>query len=375
HLLPDFTTLRTADWLERTAIVLCDVESESTHEPVTVAPRSLLRRQIERAASMGFEARAGSELEYYLFETPFREAAESDYRDLKPAGWYIEDYHILQGTREEEFNAAVRRHLARSGVPVECTKGEWGTGQHELNVRFTDVLAMADRHVLYKQCLKEVAERQGRSVTFMAKFDESKAGSSSHLHLSLWDAASTVNLFAGESSLGRISCSNAFRWFLGGWMAHVPETMVFYAPNVNSYKRYQAGSWAPTRIAWGQDNRTAGFRIVGSGDSLRIECRIPGADCNPYLVYAAALASGLDGIANRTEPPPHFEGDVYVADELPTVPMSLSAATDLFEQSEFARAAFGDDVVEHYTHFFRTEQAAYDKAVTDWERRRYFERI
>jgi glutamine synthetase len=279
----------------------------------------------------------------------------------------------LQGTREEAFNGAVRRHLRNSGIPVENSKGEWGLGQHELNIRYADVLTMADRHVIYKQCLKEVADSLGISVTFMAKFAANAAGSSSHIHLSLW--REDANAFTGENMFGPVRCSDAFRWFLGGWLHHLPELMVFYAPTINSYKRYQAGSWAPTRIAWSYDNRTAGFRVVGHDQSLRIECRVPGADCNPYLVYAAALASGLDGIAHQIEPPPIFEGDIYAAQHLPRVPMSLRDATDRFAQSEFAKTAFGDEVVEHYTHFFRTEQAAFDGAVTDWERRRCFERI
>ena len=373
HLVPDFETLRLADWLQRTALILCDVQDQATHNLVAQAPRTILRRQLQRAGQLGYGAMGGSELEYYLFQNSYREAAACGYRDLTSAGWYIEDYHVLQGTREEPFNAAVRRHLAKSGIPVECTKGEWGCGQHELNVRYADVLRMADNHVLYKQCLKEVADAQGVSVTFMAKFDEAQAGSSCHVHLSLWQGE--TNAFVGDTAFGPVTCSDAFRWFLGGWMQHVPELMVFYASTVNSYKRYQSGSWAPTRLGWSHDNRTAGFRVVGSGQSLRIECRIPGADCNPYLVYAAALASGLDGIENRIEPPECYSGDVYHADDLPHVPRTLGDAIGLFEQSEFASRSLGTDVVEHYAHFFRTEQAAYDAAVTDWERRRYFERI
>jgi glutamine synthetase len=354
-------------------MVLCDVENEKTHELVSVAPRSLLRRQIERAAQMGYTAKAASELEYFIFQDSYRDAATKGYQGLTPAGWYIEDYHALQGAREEVFNGAVRRHLRQSGIPVENSKGEWGLGQHELNVRYSDVLSMADRHAIYKQCLKEVADQMGISVTFMAKFAANAAGSSSHIHLSLWTG--DQNAFAGDKELGPVRGSDAFRWFLGGWLRHLPEFMVFYAPTINSYKRYQAGSWAPTRIAWSYDNRTAGFRVVGHDQSLRIECRVPGADCNPYLVYAAALASGLDGIANQIEPPSVFEGDVYMAQHLPRVPMSLYAATDLFEQSAFVKLALGEEVVEHYTHFFRMEQAAFDLAVTDWERKRYFERI
>ncbi len=373
HLVPDLATLRLARWLDKSALVLCDVEEEAGHQLVSVAPRTMLRRQIEAAAALGYTAQAASELEYYLFRQSYQEAARRNYHDLEPVGWYIEDYHMLQGSREESFNAAVRRHLKQSGIPVENSKGEWGLGQHELNVRYADILSMADRHTLYKQCLKEVADQQGISVTFMAKPAANGAGSSSHIHLSLWQGEE--NAFRGDEPAGPIQASAIFRWFLGGWLQHVPELMVFYAPTVNSYKRYQTGSWAPTRIAWSHDNRTAGFRVVGSGSSLRIESRIPGADCNPYLVYTAALASGLDGIRNRIEPPAIFSGDVYQAQELPRVPATLREATALFAANEFTRRVLGAEVVEHYAHALRIEQAAFDNAVTDWERRRYFERI
>ena len=371
HLVPDMGTLRRASWLDRTALVLCDLDRGG--DRVSVAPRTILRRQVDAASAMGFESYAASELEHYLFRTGYRDAERQEYRLLEPAGWYLEDYHVLQGTRNEDFHAAVRRHLKLSGVPVENSKGEWGPGQHEINVRYADTLAMADRHVVFKQCLKEIADAAGLSVTFMAKFASDRAGSSCHIHFSL--CRDGKNAFPGAQVLGPVHCSDAFRWFLGGWMAHVPELMVFYAPTVNSYKRYVDASWAPTRLAWSYDNRTAGFRVVGEGPSLRIECRLPGADCNPYLAFAAALASGLDGIECKIEPPECFVGDVYAARDLPRVPGTLSQATERFEASEFARRAFGEDVVEHYTHFFRTETAAFDKAVTDWERRRYFERI
>lgn len=373
HLVPDFSTLRRATWIDRTAMVQCDVVDDSTHDLVSLAPRSLLKKQIAAIGKQGFEAKAGSELEYYIFRNSFRDAAAADFRNLEPAGWYIEDYHVLQTAREEDFNGAVRRHVANSGIPVECTKGEWGKGQHELNVRYASILTMADNHAVYKQAVKEIADRMGLSVTFMAKFAEDRAGSSSHVHLSLWN--NNKNAFAGSNALGEIPCSDVFRYFLGGWMQHLPEFMPFYASNVNSYKRFQSGSWAPTRLAWSLDNRTAGFRIVGSGPSLRIECRVPGADCNPYLVYAAALASGFDGIVNKIEPPAGYSGDVYHAAEVPHVPKTLADATSLFEQSEFVAKTLGTDVRDHYVHFFRTEQAAYDRAVSDWERRRYFERI
>ena len=373
HLVPDLGTLRMASWLEKTAVVLCDVEDEKAHGLVSVAPRSILRRQLAKAAESGFAVKAASELEYYLFEDSYKTAAQKGYQNLEPVGWYIEDYHMLQGLRHEKFTAVVRRHLKNSGIPVENSKGEWGHGQHELNIRYADALTMADRHALYKQCLKETADQLGLSVTFMAKPDRDQAGSSCHIHLSLWQ--DDENAFAGNTAVGPIQGSDIFRWFLGGWIAHVPEMMVCYAPTVNAYKRYQAGSWAPTSMAWSYDNRTASFRVVGHGPSLRIECRIPGADCNPYLVYAAALASGLDGIANQIEPPDIFEGDVYTARGLPQVPPNLRQATDLFERSDFAQQVFGAEVVAHYAHFWRVELAAYDAYVTDWERKRYFERI
>lgn len=372
HLRPDLRTLRVAAWLDRTALVICDVLDRKTHELIAPAPRSLLRRQVERAARLGFTAMGASELEYYLFQNTYREVAQKPFDSLQPAGWYLEDYHVMQGTRTEPFHGAARRALAASGVPVENSKGEWGKGQHELNIRYADVLEMADRHAIYKQCLKELADRMGLAVTFMAKIDQAQAGSSCHVHLSLWHGGHSAFPAKKRADQGG---SGVFRHFLGGWIAHAREMMVCYAPTVNSYKRYQSASWAPTRLAWSHDNRTAAFRVVGEGDGLRIECRIPGADCNPYLAFAAALASGLDGIENKIEPPAAFAGDIYAAASLPRVPSTLREATALFERSAFARQAFGEEVVGHYAHFFRTEQDAFDGAVTDWERKRYFERI
>jgi len=373
HLVPDFNSLRKASWLDKSALILCNLENEKTHAPVAEAPRSLLNQQLARAEKLGYGCFAASELEYYLFENSYREAHDKHYHDLKPAGWYLEDYHILQGTRIEPFTAAARRHLKNSGVPVENSKGEWGLGQHELNIKYSEALEMADRHVVYKQCLKEIADGMDLSVSFMAKFHAERAGSSCHIHMSLWEG--DENAFAGDQEFGPVKGSDAFRWFLGGWIKHVEDVMPFYAPTVNSYKRYVDGSWAPTRLAWSYDNRTAGFRVVGRGKSLRIECRIPGADCNPYLAYAASLASGLAGIENKIEPPEIFEGDIYAAKDLPRVPYSLAEATEKFANSEFAKEAFGESVVKHYAHYFRTEYEAYNQSVTDWERKRYFERI
>ncbi len=365
HLAPDLDTMRVASWLDRTVLVLCDVE-DHVGDPVDIAPRSILYRQIERAAEQGLEVKAASELEYFTFRTGYRQAHEQGYRDLDPTGWYIEDYHLLQGARSEDLHGAFRRHLSESGIPVESTKGEWGRGQHELNIGYTDVLTMADRHVLMKQICKEVADQLGASVTFMAKPNEVDAGSSSHLHLSLWEGDD--NVFADPEG-------DRFRHFLGGWMHHATDLAVCVAPTVNSYKRFVAQSFAPTAIAWSTDNRTAGFRIVGEGASRRIECRLPGADVNPYLAYAAAIAAGLDGIDHAIEPPAEFNGDAYDADDAQRLPSSLRAAQQLFDGSDFARRAFGDNVVDHYAHFFDTEAGAYEAAVTDWEHRRYFERI
>ena len=375
HLVPDMGTLRRAAWTEGTALVLCDVtqEADGAEMPVPEAPRSILRRQVERLADAGYTAQAASELEFFVFEDSYRDAAAAGHADLTTVGWYNEDYDLLQGARHEPFVGAARKALRASGIPVENSKGEAAVGQHELNIRYADVLTMADRHVVMKHGMKTLADRLGISCTFMAKPVPGESGNSCHIHLSLWDGDdpdSAMNAFADGADR-----TDVFRWFLAGWMAHLPELMVLYAPTVNSYKRYQAASWAPTRIAWSTDNRTAGFRIVGSGSSTRIECRIPGGDVNPYLAYAAVLASGLDGIERKLEPPPEFRGDVYSAADQPHVATSLADALPAFAGSTFARDALGDAVVDHYAHFFQTELDAWHAAVTDWERRRYFERI
>ena len=375
HCIPDMNTLRVAAWLDKSAIVLCDIYEEKTGELTEIAPRTLLKKQIQAAQQMGYTPKGASELEYYIFKDSYSTAQEKQYNRLQHFGSYIEDYHILQGTREEPFNAAARRMLSASGIPVESSKGEWGPGQHELNIRYSNLLEMADRHVLYKQCLKDIADQQGISVTFMAKVSEKLAGSGCHLHLSLWDESGEVNLMAGDTPIGPIKSSDVFRRFLGGWISHTAEMMPFYAPTINSYKRYQSQSWAPTGLAWSHDNRTAGFRVVGQKQSLRIESRVPGADVNPYLAFAAALASGLDGIRNQIEPPEMFQGDVYSSTDMDHVPCTLRDAISELEKSSFAIETFGKEVIEHYLHFFKTEQSLFDQAVTDWEKRRYFEQI
>jgi glutamine synthetase len=372
--VPDMKTMRIAAWLEKTAIVICDVYEEERDELVPFAPRNILRRQIERAASMGYLGKGASELELYVFKDSFDDVARKGFVNLEPIGRYMEDYHILQGTKEEFIVGAIREAMERSGVPIEGSKGEWGPGQQEIGIEYSDLLEMADRHVIYKHGAKEIAWQKGCAITFMAKWHEQHAGSSCHIHASLWDLDGKRSIFNGSESLGPVRCSSEFRWFLGGWMKHIRETFAFYAPYPASYKRYVAGSFAPTGIAWSYDNRTAGFRIVGEGDALRIECRAAGADANIHLAFAATLAAGLDGIANRIEPPPMFEGDVYAARDLPQVPKTLNEAIIALEESSWSREVFGTDVIDHYLHFFKTEQRKFDEAVTDWERKRYLER-
>jgi glutamine synthetase len=367
---PDITTLRRVPWLEKTALVMCDLVDERTHEPVEISPRQILRRQVERAAEAGMTIMAGSELEFYLYDETYRSARQKRYRDLTPGSDYIIDYHIMDPTKDEGLIRYIRNQMDAGSVPVEFSKGEWGLGQHEINLRYAEVLETSDRHVIYKNGAREMATQAGRAISFMAKIDRRAAGSSCHVHISAWDRECQQNLFTADDGP-----SETFRHMLGGMMSAAREMALFYAPTVNSYKRFQPGSFAPTRVAWGNDNRTCGFRIVGHGASLRIECRIPGADINPYLTYAAAIAGGLDGLARSTEPPAELTGDAYHASDVPHVPMTLREAIDAFDQSDLARSAFGEDVVSHYVQLARLEQDALDREVTDWELIRYFERI
>jgi len=372
--VPDWQTARRAAWLPKTALVFCDLVGEPSGGPIEIAPRRILRRQVQRARDMGYLAQAASEIELYLFRESYDSARRKNYHGLETFGSYIEDYHVFAGTKEDPVIGAIVRGLESSGVPMEGSKGEWGPGQQEINLEYCEVLEQADRNVLYKHAAKEIAFAQGLAVTFMAKWDEKLAGSSMHQHLSLWDLGGEKNVFAGGGARGSVSYSELFRWFLGGWIARAAELAVCYAPSINSYKRFQSASFAPTAIAWSFDNRTAGFRVVGEASSLRIECRIPGADANPYLAYAAALAAGLDGIRRRVEPPDSVQGNAYAAKDVPRVPPTLRDAIALFEASAFAREAFGEEFVEHYLHFLRTEQRKFDEAVTCWERARFFER-
>jgi glutamine synthetase len=372
--VPDLGTLRVIPWLPRTALVFCDVYDDDG-APVEEAPRWILQRQLARAAAEGYVVKTAAELELYCFRESFEAARARRYQDLTPVSGYLEDYHILQTTKEEPFVRAVRNGMEGAGVPVETSKGEWGRGQEEINLRYAEALEMADRTALYKHGTKEIAHLQGCSVTFMAKYDAGAAGSSFHLHSSLWDRTGKRPLFPARDHKKRTTGSTVFGQWLAGQMAMAREFAYFYAPTVNSYKRYQSGSFAPTRIVAGWDNRTCGFRLCGEGAAVRVENRMPGADANPYLAFAATIAAGLHGIGAKLKAPRLYEGNAYQDATLPQVPRTLGEAIAELERSTVARAAFGDRVVEHYLHTARLEQQAFDRAVTDWELMRYAERI
>jgi glutamine synthetase len=361
-MVPDVATLRRIPWLEGTAMVLCDV-AWNDGAPVRPSPRQVLKAQVERARALGFEAMFGSELEFYLIKQTYEQAHDQHYRGLTPSVPYILDYHILATSYDEPFIRAVRNGMQAAGIKVENSKGEAWPGQQEINFRYSDAVTMADNHTIYKNGIKELAHQHGCSVTFMAKPDHTWIGSSCHIHSSLWNGKDSA--FAGESPV--------FRQYLAGQVACSAELAVFLAPNINSYKRYAAGSWAPTTLAWGYDNRTCGFRVVGHGSALRVECRIPGADANPYLAFAALLAAGLEGIEKQLELGPAFEGNAYESD-VERFPHTLNEAITELEQGSVARSAFGDDVVDHYLNYARTEQNLFDRAVTCYERERFFER-
>jgi glutamine synthetase len=361
-LRPDPATLRRIPWLEATALVLCDVVWHDG-SPVPPSPRQVLKRQVERAAELGYTPMFGSELEFYLLKETYAEAHAKHYRDLTPSVPYILDYHILASTYDEPLMRQIRNGMQAAGIRVETSKGEAWPGQQEINFRYADAVTMADNHVVYKNGAKEIAHLNGCSITFMAKPDHSWIGSSCHVHSSLWRDGE--NAFAGESDV--------FKQFLAGQIACLEELAVFVAPTINSYKRFAAGSWAPTTLAWGHDNRTCGFRIVGHGQGLRAETRIPGGDVNPYLGFAVLLAAGLHGIENELELPPPLEGNAYESDA-ERFPHSLREAIDALESGTMGRAALGDDVVDHYLNYARTEQRLFDEVVTCYERERMYER-
>jgi glutamine synthetase len=363
-LEPDVDTLMRVPWQEGTALCLADLRWDDGSD-VVASPRQVLRRQLDRLAERGWTAAAGSELEFIVFEDSYEAAWDKKYTDLTPANRYNVDYSILGTSRVEPLIRRIRNAMAAAGMSVEDSKGECNFGQHEINFHYADALTTSDRHVIFKNGAKEIAAEMGQSITFMAKFNE-REGSSCHLHLSLADDDGD-NVFATDDQL--------FESFLAGGLAGLRELTLLLAPNINSYKRFAAGSFAPTAVAWGHDNRTCAFRVVGHGKGRRFECRVPGGDVNPYLAIAALIAAGLHGVEQGLELEPAYEGNAYTSGDKPHVPSTLREARDLFANSQIAKAAFGDEVVGHYLNMADVELAAYDAAVTDWERVRGFERL
>ncbi len=369
---PDMATLRRIPWLDGTALVLCDVLDHHTGAEVPHSPRAVLKRQVGRLKEMGLAAMMGSELEFFLFDQSFEAARDAGYRGMRLASAYNEDYHIFQTTKEEDVMRAVRNGLYGAGVPVECSKGEASAGQEEINVLYAGALECADNHSLVKNGTKEIAWSRGKAVTFMAKWDYVAAGSSSHVHQSLRTLDGKPAFHDPKAPYGM---SQTMRHYMAGLLAHAGEITCFLAPYINSYKRFQAGTFAPTKAVWSKDNRTAGFRICGEDTkAVRIECRIGGADLNPYLAFAAMIAAGIDGIERKLDLEDEFSGDAYHAEKVREIPKTLRAASALLNDSEMLRAAFGGDVVDHYVHAAEWEQFEYDRRVTDWEIARGFER-
>lgn len=368
---PDMSTLRRVPWLEGTALVLCDV-LDHHHNPVPHSPRAILRKQIDRLAAMGIEPMMATELEFFLFDQSYSDACKAGYRDMQLASSYNEDYHIFQTTKEEEVIRAMRNGVYGAGIAVECSKGEASAGQEELNVKYDKALVTADQHSIVKNACKEIAWQHGKAVTFMAKWHNEAAGSSSHVHQSLWSTEGKP-LFLDESrphGMSELMCH-----YLAGLLAYADDVTCLLAPYVNSYKRFQEGTFAPTKAVWSLDNRTAGFRLCGEGTkAIRIECRIGGADLNPYLALAGQLAAGIAGMEQKLELEAEFVGDAYAGENAREVPKTLRAAAEKMNESTMLREAFGDEVVEHYVHAARWEQKEHDKRVTDWEVARGFER-
>jgi len=370
---PDLATMRHTPWLEKTALVLCDIMDHHTHEDLPHSPRAMLAKQVKRLKERGYLAYFASELEFYLFEETYETARAKHWGDLSTSSPYIQDYVIPLTTKEETVMRAIRNGIQGAGIPVENSKGEWGPGQEEINVRYAEALEMADRHVVLKNACREIAMQQGKAITFMAKYNYSLAGSSCHVHNSLWSADGKKPLFFDRKA--DYGMSELMRQWVAGQLKYAREFTWFLAPYVNSYKRFQAGTFAPTRIIWSRDNRTAGLRLCGEGTKgIRIECRIGGADLNPYLAFAALIAAGLAGIDEKLELAKPFEGDAYHVARLPEIPKTLREASSALAKSKLFRQAFGEDVVDHYVHTANWEQFEYDRRVTDWELQRGFER-
>jgi glutamine synthetase len=364
ELKPDLDTLARTTWLEGTAMCLADIHWHDG-TPVAASPRQILRAQLDRLAERGWAAYAGTELEFMVFNDTYEQAWDSGYRNLTPANRYNVDYSLLGTARVEPLLRRIRNAMMDAGMVVENSKGECNYGQHEINFLFSDALRAADQHVVYKNAAKEMASQEGMAITYMAKYDE-REGNSCHIHLSLRGTDGAI-VFDEEEGL--------FDRFVAGILAGLRDLTLFLAPNINSYKRYAALSFAPTTVAWGHDNRTCALRVIGHGAGRRVECRVPGADVNPYLAISALIAAGLHGIDAGLELEPALEGNAYEASDRPQVPSTLRDARDLFGASAIAREAFGQEVVDHYLNNARIELEAYDAAVTDWERFRGFERL
>jgi glutamine synthetase len=364
EMRPDLSTLRRVPWHEGTALCLADI-AWPDHSPVVASPRQILRHQIERLAERGWEAYAGTELEFMVFEDSYEQAWDNGYRRLTPANRYNVDYSMLGTARVEPLLRRIRNAMMDAEMRVENSKGECNYGQHEINFRYGPALRTADDHVVYKNGAKEIAAQEGKSITYMAKYDE-REGNSCHIHLSLRDRDGTPLFGTDDPAM--------LERFIAGMLATLRDLTLFLAPNVNSYKRFAVGSFAPTAVAWGLDNRTCALRVVGHGPSRRVECRLPGADVNPYLAIAALIAGGLHGVDRDLELEPAFEGNAYLSDK-PRVPSTLREAAELFGSSDVARDAFGDEVVAHYLNNAHVELEAFEAAVTDWERYRGFERL
>jgi glutamine synthetase len=365
---PDLSSLRQIPWHERTVLCHADLEWEDG-APVEQSPRRILQRQATNLAELGWVGLAGTELEFIVFENSYEDAWRRGFREMTPANVYNVDYSILGTSRLEPLLGRIRREMRGAGMPVESVKGECNYGQHEIAFRYCELVEKADEHVLFKTGAKEIAAQEGKSITFMAKFNE-REGNSCHIHLSVRDGDDRPVFAVDDGGVA----SEVFEWWLAGMLSTLAEFTLLLAPNVNSYKRFAAGSFAPTAVAWGRDNRTCAFRVVGHGPSLRVECRVPGGDVNPYLALSALVAGGLHGVENRLELEPAYAGNAYTSDRA-RIPSTLREAMGLFEASAVARKSFGDDVVDHYVNMARVELDAFGAAVTDWERYRCFERL
>ena len=367
---PDLTTLRRTPWLDGTAMVICDVLDHHTHEEVTHSPRAILKKQIKRLQEMGFDPIMATELEFFLFDKSFKEIQENGFRELRPISSYNEDYHILQTTKEEHIMRPLRNYLWDAGIPVENSKGEAETGQEELNIKYDKALNTAEHHTIAKHAVKEISWSKGHAVTFLPKWHHDKVGSSSHVHQSLWKNGE--NAFYDPAD--KLGMSKVMKHYMAGLLSYTSDITFFLAPYVNSYKRFAKGTFAPTRIIWSVDNRTAGFRLCGAGSkSVRVECRIGGSDMNPYLAIAAQIAAGIAGIENKLVLDEPAKGDVYQGNTK-MIPASLREAKDALSASEMLNSAFGEDVVKHYCRAAEVELEEFDRVVTDWEIARGFER-